>query len=159
MGPGWWCERYEGFRSQGPTSIRMRSIRQSPCAYYGGPPPTHLLCVTVISGDGDLVSGFHTSVVDGLNGSIGSGDGLDGGIEITGMSDHIGRSKVAHDKLVLARLDRLGDRVGYSLCVHLGLLVVSGHLGRRDHDSFFTGELLLDTSIEEEGDVGVLFGL
>jgi len=113
----------------------------------------------VIGSDGDLIPSLHTRIIDRLNGLIRGRDRLDGGLKVTGMSDHIGRSKVAHDKLVLARLDRLGDGIGYPLGVHLGLLVVGGYFGGRDHDSFFAGELLFDTSVEEKGDVGVLFSL
>lgn len=75
-----------------------------------------------------------------------------------GATYHIGRRKVAHDKLVFSALDDLGDLVGDALGVHLGLLVVRGHLGRGHHFPVFVFELLLDTSVEEESDVGVLFG-
>jgi hypothetical protein len=71
---------------------------------------------------------------------------------------HIGRSKVAHDKLVFTTLDDLGDLVGDALGAHLGLLVVRRDLGRGDHFPVFILELFFDTAVEEEGDVGVLFG-
>lgn len=113
----------------------------------------HLLGVTVVGGDGEDVAGFLACIVDGLDGLIGGGDGFDGSIEVTSVADlsvedrsvsaaddveyirthHIGRSKVAHDKLVFTTLDDLGDLVGNALGAHLGLLVVSWHLGRGDH--------------------------
>ena len=113
----------------------------------------------MIGGDGNLVPSLHARIVDRPDRLVRSGDRLDGGLEIPGMSDHVGRRKVAHDEFVLARLDRLGDRVGHTLGVHLGLLVVSRHLGGRDHDTLLAWELLLHTSVEEKGDVCVLFGL
>lgn len=71
---------------------------------------------------------------------------------------HIGRSKVAHDKLVFTTLDDLGDLVGNALSAHLGLLVVRRDLRRGDHLPMFVLELLFHTAVEEEGDVCVLFG-
>jgi hypothetical protein len=72
---------------------------------------------------------------------------------------HVWRGKVAHDKVVLVRLDNLGDFVGDALHAHLGLLVVSGDLWRGDHESLLLVELLLDTAVEEERDVGVFLRL
>jgi hypothetical protein len=138
----------------------------------------HLLGVTVIGGDGEDVAGFLACVVDGLDGLVGGGDGLDGGIKVTSVADlsiisrsvstadgvehsptyHVGRSKVAHDKLVFTTLDDLGNLVRDTLGIHLGLLVVCRDLGRGDHLSVFVFELLFHTSVEEKGDVGVLFG-
>jgi hypothetical protein len=45
------------------------------------------LRVTVIGGDDEGVSGGLTSIVDGLDGSIGGSDSLDSGIKNTSVSD------------------------------------------------------------------------
>lgn len=135
----------------------------------------HLLGVAVVGGDGEDVAGFLTGVVDGSHGLVGGGDSLDGGVKVTSVTDlfkgistwrrtgeaptcHIGGRKVAHDKLVFPTLDDLCNLVGDAMGVHLGLLVVRRDLGRRNHFPVFVLELLFDTSVEEEGDVGVLFG-
>lgn len=113
----------------------------------------------MVGRDGNLIPSLHTRIIDRLDRLVRRGDRFHRGVEIAGMSDHVGRGKVAHDEFVFLRLDRLGDRVGYSLGVHLGLLVVGGHLGGGDHDPLFALELLFDTSVEEERDVGVFLGL
>lgn len=47
----------------------------------------HLFGITVVGGDGKDVAGFLACVVDGLDGLVGSGDGLDGSIKVSGVAD------------------------------------------------------------------------
>lgn len=119
----------------------------------------HLLGISVIGSNAKYVTSFLTSVIDSLDSLVGSSNSDDGSIVIPSMTDHVGRSKVAHDELVFAGLDNFGDLVCDSLDAHLGLFVVCGDLGGRDHVSLLALELLFDTSVEEEGDVGVFLGL
>jgi len=72
---------------------------------------------------------------------------------------HIRRRKIAHDELVVAFLEDLGDFVSDALDAHLWVLVVGGDFRRRDHVAFLGFELFLDASVEEERDVSVFFGL
>lgn len=129
----------------------------------------HLLGVSVVGRDAENVASLLACLVDGLDSLVSGVDGLDGCIVDTSVADlsfsidlhcthHVRRSKVAHDKVKLVRLYDLGDLVGNSLHTHLGLLVVGGDLGRGDHDALLALVLLLNTAVEEEGDVGVLFG-
>lgn len=119
----------------------------------------HLLGVSVVGSDTQNVASLLASVIDSLDSLVGSSNSDDGSIVITSMADHVGRSKVAHDEFVFAGLDDFGDLVCDSLDAHLGLFVVCGDLGGRNHVSLLALELLLDTSVEEEGDMGILFGL
>jgi hypothetical protein len=47
----------------------------------------HLFGVTVVGGDGEDVACFLTRVVDRSNRLVGGSDGLDGGIEVTGVTN------------------------------------------------------------------------
>jgi hypothetical protein len=119
----------------------------------------HLLGISVIGSDAKYVTSLFTCIIDSLDSLVGSSNSDDSSIVITSMTHHVGRSKVAHDEFVFASLDNFGNLVCDSLDAHFGLLVISSDLGRGDHVSFLAFELLLDTSIEEEGDVGVFLGL
>jgi hypothetical protein len=74
-------------------------------------------------------------------------------------TDHIRGCKIAHDELVIAFLEDLGNFISDALDAHLRILVIGGDFGRRDHVPLFGFELLLDASIEKERDVGVFLGL
>lgn len=113
----------------------------------------------VIGGDEQNVSVLLASLVDFTNGLVGGGDTLDGGLVHTGVTDHVGRSEVVHDELEFTLGDALGHLLADGFGAHLGLMVVGRNLGRRDHIAHLARELLLDTSVEEESDVRVLFGL
>lgn len=119
----------------------------------------HLLGVTVVGSDEKDVVVLDTGLVDGSNSSISSLDTLDSSLVDSSVSDHIGRGKVAHDEGVLAGLDLLGNFITNSSSRHLGFQVVGGDLGRGNQVTVLTVELGLGTSVEEEGDVGVLLGL
>jgi hypothetical protein len=118
----------------------------------------HLLGISVIGSNAKNVTSLFTSVVNSLDSLVGSSDSNNSSIVITSVTDHVGGSKVAHDEFVVASLDDFGDLVGDTLDTHFRLLVVSSDLGGWDHVSLLALELLLDTSVEEEGNVGVLFG-
>jgi hypothetical protein len=118
----------------------------------------HLLGISVIGSNAKNVTSLFTSVVNSLDSLVGSSDSDNSSIVITSVTNHIRRSKVAHDELVVASLDDFGDLVGDTLDTHFRLLVISSDLGGGDHVSLLALELLLDTTVEEEGNVGVLFG-
>jgi lauroyl/myristoyl acyltransferase len=72
---------------------------------------------------------------------------------------HIWRGKIAHHELMRISTDNLSDLLGDILHRHLRLLVVCCHLGRWDEMTLLMVKLLLDTAVEEEGDVGVFLRL
>lgn len=55
--------------------------------------------------------------------------------------------------------DDLRDFIRDALHTHFRKLVICRDFGRIDHVSFFSLEQLLDTAIEEECDMRILFGL
>lgn len=60
---------------------------------------------------------------------------------------------------MLVRPDDLRDFIRDALHTHLGQFVIRRDFGRINHVSFLPIKLLLDASIEEERDMGVLFRL
>mmetsp|Transcript_2813 Transcript_2813/g.5212 ORF Transcript_2813/g.5212 Transcript_2813/m.5212 type:complete len:269 (-) Transcript_2813:553-1359(-) len=75
------------------------------------------------------------------------------------MSNHIGGSKIAHDKWILARLYRFDHCRGNPLLAHFRLLVISGNFGRRNHLPFLPVVANFTASIEEKRYVCILFRL
>jgi hypothetical protein len=75
------------------------------------------------------------------------------------MTDHIGRSKVAHDKVKLGAFHHLRDFVCDILDAHLRLFIIGCNLWRGDHHSLFTRELLLYATVEEESNVSIFLRL
>lgn len=69
----------------------------------------HLFRIPMIRGDKENVVILLASLVDDTDGLVSGRDSLDSSIVYTGVTDHVGRSKVAHDKVVLARGHLLGD--------------------------------------------------
>lgn len=133
----------------------------------------HLLSVAVVRSDAEDVASLLTRIVNGLDSLVGGSDSLNGSVVHSGVTDlryergefrahgahHVRRSKVAHDKLVLAGLNDLSHLVGDSLDTHLRLLVVRCDLWRGNHHTLFALILLLDATVEEEGNVRVLLRL
>jgi hypothetical protein len=74
-------------------------------------------------------------------------------------SYHVWRSEVAHDEIVFALPDNLGNLLSDTLDTHLRVLVVCRHLRRGNHMALLVLELLLNASVEEESDVRILLGL
>lgn len=97
--------------------------------------------------------------VDLTNGLVCSGNTLDSGIVDTSVTNHVGRSKVVHDKVELALADTLSRLFTHTRSAHLRVKIVCCDLGRGNHIPDLAGELLLDTTVEEEGDVSIFLGL
>jgi hypothetical protein len=66
----------EGYRVGRVCGVRRAGVRVD-----------HLLSIAVIGSDGEDVAGFLACVVDGSDGLVGGGNGLDSGVEVTGVTD------------------------------------------------------------------------
>lgn len=75
------------------------------------------------------------------------------------MGGAYGWGKVVHEEFELALCDTARELLGYGVCRHFRFQVVGGDAGRRDHVADFVFKLLLDTAVEEEGNVSVFLGL
>lgn len=86
-------------------------------------------------------------------------DTLGGSLVNTGMADHIWRSEVVHDEVELFLRNTLGHLVTNTSRTHLRVKVICCNLGRGDQLPLLSRELLLDPTVEEEGNVGILLRL
>jgi hypothetical protein len=72
---------------------------------------------------------------------------------------HIWWCKVAHDELMIALLDQFSDFIGHPLHRHFWLFVVCRDFRRGNHMPLFILILLLNSAVEEERNVSILFSL
>lgn len=113
----------------------------------------------MISSDEQNISALLALLVDLLDRLIRLCDALNGGLVHTSVTDHVRRGKVEHDELKFTLLDALARLVCDGHGAHLGLLIVGGNLGGRNHIALLILKLLLDAAVEKESNMGVLFGL
>lgn len=113
----------------------------------------------MVRGNEENIAILLARFVDLTNGLVRGSNTLDSGVVGTGVTNHVGGSKVVHDELELALFNTLGHLLTHTRGAHLRVKVVSSDLGRRNHIPHFTGELLLDTAVEEESNVGILLSL
>jgi len=113
----------------------------------------------MVSGDKEDVTVLLAGLVDDPDGFVRGGNTLDGGLVDTRVADHVWGREVVHEELELVLSNALGHLVGDAAGAHLGVQVVRGDLGRGDELALLVLELLLDTAVEEEGDVRVLLRL
>ena len=82
------------------------------------------------------------------------------GGKAAGMAHHICIGVIQHNQIMDAAFDRRHGFVGQLGRRHLGLQIIGRDiLGRWHHDAFFAGIDRFFSAIQEEGDMGVFFGL
>ena len=123
----------------------------------------HLLSVAVVGSDEEDVSLLLATLQNHTNSLVGSLTTNNGGLVHTGVANHVWRSKVVHDERELLLSEALDNLLGNSGSAHFGSLVVRRNtlVGGDEILRLVTGferEYLLDTTVEEEGDVSVLLG-
>lgn len=110
----------------------------------------------MIRSDEEDIAVLLAGLVDDTDGLVRGSDTLDSSLVDTSVANHVWGSKVVHDKLELALAQTLGHLLTNTGSAHLGVEVVGGNAGRGNHITLLTRELLLDTTVEEERNVGVL---
>lgn len=113
----------------------------------------------MIGSDEENVAVLLSSLENGTDGSISGLNTLDSGLIDTSVANHIGGSEVVHDKIELLLSDALSHLLTDSGSRHLRLEIVGSNTGGGDKLALLAGELLLNTTVEEEGNVSVLLGL
>lgn len=113
----------------------------------------------MVGSDEEKVVVLLASLVDLANGLVGGSNTLNSSVVDTSVANHVRRSKVVHDELELALANAVGHLLANTGGAHLRVLVVCGDLRRGNHVAHLTGELLLNTTVEEESNVGVLLSL
>lgn len=124
----------------------------------------HLLSIAVVGSDKQDVAFLLAGVQNLSDSLVGGSAANNGGLVDTGVANHVRGSKVVHDKGELLLCQALGNLVGNSIRRHLGSLVVGRNslVGGDKILVLVTGlevEGLFNTTVEEEGDVSVLFSL
>lgn len=120
---------------------------------------SRIINLPVIGSDEQNVVVLLASLVDLANGLVSGSNTLDGSLVHASVANHVGRSEVVHDKVELLLAKALSHLGTDSSCTHLWVKIVGSNSGRRDHIAHFTGEILLDATVEEESDVSVLLSL
>lgn len=118
----------------------------------------------MVGGDEKNVVLLLARLVDLPNGLVGGLHSLESSLVDTSVANHVGWCKVVHDEWVLLLLDSLGNLLCDASGAHLWGKIVRGDglVGGDEILGLVTlleREDLLDTTVEEEGDVGVLLGL
>lgn len=116
------------------------------------------LCVAVVGGDEEGSAYAADLVVDAAELGVYGFDGADGGLELTGVADHVGVGEVDDDDVEGGVVYRFDDGVGDAGGGHLRGEVIGRDLLRGDEGAIFAGEGFLDAAVEEISDVGVFFG-
>ncbi len=118
----------------------------------------HLLGVTVVGSDQALATHFGQGVGHATDAVVNGFTRFDGGIEHTGVTNHVAIRVVTDDDVVLAALDGRNQLVSQLFGAHFRLQVIGRHF-RAGHDlAIFAGEAGLFATVEEEGDVSILLG-
>ena len=119
----------------------------------------HVIGVAVVGGN-QRKAALSENRRDNLGQGIVNGlDGLNGGVEDTGVTNHVAVREV-HDVEISAILVDCGDELLGNLgSAHLGLQIVGGNLGGSDEHALLALLGLLDAAVEEERHVSVLLGL
>lgn len=113
----------------------------------------------MVGSDHENVVVLLAGLIDLTDGLIGGSNTLNGGLVHTSVANHIGRGEVVHDEVEVVLTNSLGHLGTDTGSAHLGVKIVGGHTRRGDHVADLAGELLLNTAVEEESDVGILLSL
>lgn len=124
----------------------------------------HLLGVAVVRGDEEDVALLLAAIEDLANGLVGGRAADNGSLVHAGVANHVRGGKVVHDEGELLLGETLDNLVGNAIGGHLGGEVVGGDrlVGGDKILGLVSGlkrEDLLNTAVEEEGDVSVLLSL
>ena len=119
----------------------------------------HLLGVAMVGGDEHLAAHLGGVAHDPAQALVHSLHGLDRGIEVAGVSHHVGVGEIADDHIVAVLRHGGQQAVGDLRRAHLWTFVVGGHPGRRHQDPRLVFEHALLAPVEEEGHMRVFLGL
>src|SRR5660398_219703 len=86
--------------------------------------------------------------------------GFDGGLDVPGVSHHVRIGKVQKHKSHVLFLHHFSEAIYHTASAHGGFLVVRVNIGGGGNELANLPRIrLLTATVEEEGHVGVLFGL
>lgn len=111
----------------------------------------------MVSGDKENISVLLASFENPSDSLVCGRDTLNGSLVHSRVTNHVWRREVIHEESIFLLRDPLCQLVSDRAGTHLRIEVICGDLGRGYHLSDFARELLLDTAVEEEGDVRIFF--
>ena len=117
-----------------------------------------VVSITVVSNDDGFVASFVSSRNHLVHTLVNRLDSLFDSLVNTGVTHHVAIGKVHHDEVELILLDGSNEFVLHLESRHFGLEVVSSHLGRSHEDAFLAFVRSFASTVEEEGNVCILFG-
>ena len=86
--------------------------------------------------------------------------GLNRSRQYSSMANHVTISKIQNNEIIRVLIETLDQLLGYGTGTHLRLQVVGFYLlWRRNQTTLLPGKRLFTTTVEEKGNVSVLFGL
>ena len=119
----------------------------------------HVIGVAVIGGN-QRKAALSENRRDNLGqGIVNSLDGLNGGVEDTGVTNHVAVREVHDVEISAILVDGSDELLGNLGSAHLRLQIVGSDLGGSDEHALLALLGFLDAAVEEERHVGVLLGL
>ncbi|MNX91740.1 hypothetical protein D3C86_1238450 [compost metagenome] len=118
----------------------------------------HGFAIAVVGNDKHRATHFFERGNDRTKSAIHGFAGLDCGLQIAGMADHVRVGVIGNDKIVTLA-DRLDEFLRHLGRAHLRLQVVGRNLRRFRHEAVFADFRLFLAAIQEEGDMRIFFRL
>ncbi len=128
------------------------------CVRAAGDRIDHRFRIAVIGGDDPGAAARAQALENSAEAFVDRFDGFDGGLELSGVADHVRVGEVHDDRVEIALFDGVDHGVGNSRRGHFRLQIVCGHFGRGNQRALLAGKRLFDAAVEEISDVGVLLG-
>ena len=124
-----------------------------------GPEIDHLLGITMIGSNQRDTACRANCFRDPSQASVHVLASFDCFVELAGVPDHVGVSKVDDEYVGLTLINKTQDVICDFEGGHFRFEIVSGDLRRRHQQALLAAKLFFRAAIEEIGDVGVLLGL
>lgn len=115
-------------------------------------------CLPMVRSDEEDVSMLLAGLIHTSDSLVSRRNALNASLVHSSMANHVRRSEVVHQELEFLLSNSLRKLVSYGSGTHFRIQVISGNLWGWDQFTLFALELLLNASVEEERDVGVLLG-
>ncbi len=126
--------------------------------YFSGSALLQLLGIAMIGSDEETSSRLENGWNEYGYGLVCRFHGLDGGLFISRVCDHVGIGVVYENEVIVSFFDGFDDGLGDFRGAHFGHFIEVGDDLGWNQDMILIGEWLFLSAIEEVGDVGVLFG-
>ena len=118
-----------------------------------------IIGIAVISSEQNHVIVCKSAGYNGFYTSVYASHRIADGIVNTGMTNHVTVCEIEYYHILLFTSDSFAELARNLNRTHLGLKVISSDLRRIDKDAVLKLERSLASTVEEEGDVRIFFGL